>query len=404
MTTFHWPSFGWDPGCSRCKTDEAILRHANYASMVEAWASPYQCGDKVQTAPIYFDDRLLIGSHDHKVHGIDVGTGLAFGAFPFSTGGPVKATGALVDLGGGVIAYIFGADDGFARAINANTGVLIWDTELDGAVRGSTVIDADAGVAFLGTTSDPGSAYGLDVTDGSIIWRFDTVNITSGDAGACEQPLSLFEGLLYVPSGRDAIALDPTDGSLDFVWHTGADIASAIAFGVTPDDDAFMVVGSTDHTLQAFNPRDRTRRWIDYQPGDVFATPVVDGPDRLIVDGEHNWRMKVAGLEAFVGEIEFVKDADPKPAPSAAIQASPAMVRPSTDPADFADVIHAIAYMANDGRWCAWQTKRDDGSNPSFKFPSGSTRSAIDIYSPPTLANGHLFGGREDGKVYAFRV
>jgi outer membrane protein assembly factor BamB len=402
VTEFHWPMWGWDAPGSRCKTNEALIRRANYGSMVEAWAAPYQCGDKIRTAPIYFDDVVLLGSHDSKVHGIDVATGLARAGFPFVTGGPVKATGALVDLGAGVIAYIFPSDDGFAYAIDANTGVQIWKVPLDGPGRGSTVIDPVNGIAYMGTTAAPGSAWALDVTDGSTVWSLDMVDLAASNAGAIETALTLFEGLLYASSGFIVVAMDASDGSPERIFRAVNTINTAPAIGVTPDDDAFLLFGSSDHVVYAHDPRNGERRWMELESGDVYATPAIDWVDRKIGCGTHNWDMRIYGLE--VDDMNFLKSADPSPVPSAAVQASAAIVRPSTDPGDVNDALIFDAYMANDGRWCGWQITHLDQSNPTFRFPTGSTRSLIDIYSPPTAANGHLFGGREDGKVYAFKV
>jgi alcohol dehydrogenase (cytochrome c) len=125
-----------------------------------------------------------------------------------------------------------GASDAHVFALNASDGKIIWDVPLDVAGPGVSIPMAPLawdGMVFIGNAGGDnagitGHMYALDVNDGHVIWKFNTVPDSgparetwpaaakgipiSGGAFWTSISLDTQNGVLYVPAGNPAPDFD----------------------------------------------------------------------------------------------------------------------------------------------------------------------------------------------------
>jgi len=144
--------------------------------------------------------------------------------------GPVRiATRAprrLAARGAVQASAVFDADDrvfiadmaGWVQAF-ANTGVSLWQQQLDGAVSATPAVDLGAGRVFVGTQT--GWVYALATADGSVLWRKRVP--TKSDARIVSDLLLLTAQPRVVLSswGGRFSALEAATGEIGHNWDAG---------------------------------------------------------------------------------------------------------------------------------------------------------------------------------------
>ena len=132
---------------------------------------------------------------------------------------------------------------GYMYSIDANTGELIWDRQLELPVASSPAVGG--GKVFVG--SNDNYVYCFDAADGSLIWRFQTQGpVLSSPAVADGEVLfGSNDGFVY--------AIDESSGTLKWSYGIEKFVRSSPAIA---DDQVF--VGSDDGYLYAFGPRQKT--------------------------------------------------------------------------------------------------------------------------------------------------
>ena len=128
------------------------------------------------SAPVVVGDRLVIGSRDYFLHGLDAATGTARwrNTYWFSW---VESTPRVAD---GIL-YIGGSDFRRVSALDPRDGRQLWSTDVLGLSWGSPVLNSDsvfagtAGQDLPGTViSHQGGILALDRHTGAIRWRHET--------------------------------------------------------------------------------------------------------------------------------------------------------------------------------------------------------------------------------------
>lgn len=164
-------------------------------------------------------NRMFFGSSvDHHLHCYDLKTGKPLWTFP--TGAPIRLAPTVWE---GTV--YFGSDDGFAYALEAASGKLLWKLR-PGPVedwllaRGNMIsrwpvrtgITIDDGIAYFGAGIFPHEdvfLYAVDAKTGKTIWKRD--NISEEDAGRNDLSpqgyMLTSENSLFVPSGRSLPAM-----------------------------------------------------------------------------------------------------------------------------------------------------------------------------------------------------
>ncbi|XHH07697.1 MAG: PQQ-binding-like beta-propeller repeat protein [Candidatus Bathyarchaeia archaeon] len=160
----------------------------------------------------------------------------------------------------------FGHDLSGARYSSSTapkTSQILWQTQLDGAVRTSVTISGST--AYVGCFG--GSVYALDGSTGNTVWTYKTGdNVWSTPAEA--------NGIVYVGSNDWSIyALNAQNGGLLWSFPTGGGVfSSPIVVGNV------VYVGSTDSNMYALDAAKGVKIWNFTTAGQIRDTAaVVDG-------------------------------------------------------------------------------------------------------------------------------
>lgn len=256
----------------------------------------FDVGGWVRATPSVAEGVVYFGADDNKFYALDAKTGDKKWEFELGEGGE-QSSPTIAD---GVV--YFGAFDNYVYALNAKTGEQVWKFDAEASMLSSPAVTADS--LFIGTYagklfsidrktgkanwafkendkpifSSPvvnskmvtfGSydqhVYGLDVTDGSVIWRHKT------DGEIFSSPV-MAGGSIFIGSNDNHLyALDAGDGRVRWKANLNGAVFSSPA--VT---DHSIYVGSSDGHLYAVNRADGTERWryLVKKDANVWASPV----------------------------------------------------------------------------------------------------------------------------------
>lgn len=158
-----------------------------------------------------------------------------------------------------------GADDGRVYAFNGDTGAINWATTVHTAGIDSTPsLDAD-GTLYVGAGN---SVVALHAAMGAQKWRFET----AGDVES--SPTLALDGTLYF-GADDAkfYALDSSSGTLKwyFAFPDGGDTDSSPAIGV----DGTIYIGTDIGTLYALNGQQGALKWDFSAIGEISGAPAI---------------------------------------------------------------------------------------------------------------------------------
>ena len=168
------------------------------------------------SAPVIVGDRLIIGSRDYFLHGLDAATGAARwrNTYWFSW---VESTPRVAD---GIL-YIGGSDFRRVSALDPRDGRQLWSTDVLGLSWGSPVVTSDsvfAGAAGQDIASTViahrGGIVALDRHTGAIRWRHETVAPSGAPFNGIAGSLALTHDLI--------IGADVHGTVLALPHHTGA--------------------------------------------------------------------------------------------------------------------------------------------------------------------------------------
>jgi outer membrane protein assembly factor BamB len=176
-----------------------------------------------------------------------------------------------------------GSSDHGLYALRATDGSSIWRFETMGPVQSEPLYDGHEDVVFFG--SNDGALYKVKAADGALVWRFNTNAEISRKA-------VLQNGILYVVNANDTVvAMDAVSGQMRWTQHRspafGMEIAGYAGPLVTRDR---VYVAFSDGHVAAYDPLDGSERWpivdlsaeVEQAQGDVpryldvDTTPVFD--------------------------------------------------------------------------------------------------------------------------------
>ncbi|MHA1732877.1 MAG: beta-alanine-activating enzyme beta-propeller domain-containing protein [Promethearchaeota archaeon] len=213
----------------------------------------------------------------------------------------------------------FSGGDGAVYALDL-AGNLSWKTQLSAAVIRSTVgIDDSRGILCVG--SNDYNVYGLNITDGNLLWTFKT-----GKEVKSSPAIDGATGRVYVGSCDDFMyCLDVNDGHLLWKYETGGYIASSAALDGAKK---LVVFASYDEKVYGLNATTGEKVWSRIVAGKSLSSPVVDSNNNLVVlgnhegfviclstvDGGNKWTYptggKITSSVAVSGELLFVSSCD----------------------------------------------------------------------------------------------
>jgi eukaryotic-like serine/threonine-protein kinase len=124
----------------------------------------FKAGDTVLSSPSIVNDKVFVGSHDHRMYCLDAYTGEKI--WEYRTKDIVKSSPLIKGQG-----VYFGSLDGTFHCVDIEDGEVIWqfDTKRNGGIAGSPAVSGSS--IFFGTLD--GFVFCLDMNSGEEFWRYD---------------------------------------------------------------------------------------------------------------------------------------------------------------------------------------------------------------------------------------
>jgi polyvinyl alcohol dehydrogenase (cytochrome) len=243
----HWNGWGVDPTQHRFQPAEmARLRADQVGKLKLKWAFGFAGANQAYAQPAVVGGRIFVGSVARKVYSLDAESGCIY--WVIQTDFAVRTAISVGASGDGWAAY-FGDQHGNVYAVDALSGKLLWETNLDPHpdvhVTGAPTL-AD-GRLYVGVSSleevsgaDPkdecckfrGSVSSLDAATGKVIWKSYTIAADSQPVRKNAQGVQL-----WGPSGAGIWSSPTVDLESRTVYVTTGDNYSDPP---TNSSDAFM--------------------------------------------------------------------------------------------------------------------------------------------------------------------
>ena len=359
-----WAQFRFDEGHDGLNPYENTISPSNAGNLINGWT--WHANGAVLSSPTYFNGLVIEGSNDHKV-----------------------------------------------RAITASTGKVAWTWTLDGAIPGSPAeacSPPDPCRVFVATNASVGSVYAAD-TKGKQAWHVTMgAPVSFSPALACVPPPCKqhcfpppCEEQLVVGDGQGIVrGLDPHDGHV--LWST-----SVAGAPFVPAD------------LGAQGPPDPERVFVTTDAGNVYALSVQDGSVQ--------WSAHVGGIPTSPAATHgFNPQPDPPGYGEVVVATDQGMVYEFNGETGHLDRSFGLAGPTS--RIPALGDVNGDGSSdivvgeksslngaPSTPGPTAVELQAfnvdgsqiwaadlgVSVLGAPSLANGLVWLGLEDGSLRAYR-
>lgn len=302
-----WPVFMHDPG----RTGHAGAGRAEGLKL--SWSRALHAG--VSASPVVAGGRLFVATESGNLHAIDMTTHKT--AWHYHTEGAIASTPAVA---GERIHFL--SRDGYLYTLSLD-GQLLWRFRTGGEPRFAAVggygLDASLGpvpdpwdlyqssplvrdgVVYFG--SSDGHVRALDAETGRLLWAYDAGDpVHSSPAWA--------DGKIVVGTwGTKLLALDAKTGALDWAFQGGAERKLSIMLGITaaPSVDGDTVyAGARDGFVYALDVATGALKWkYDAAGSWVLATAAID--DRNLWFGTSDTRLLVA-LDKQTGKERFRAD------------------------------------------------------------------------------------------------
>ncbi|MDX3636921.1 PQQ-binding-like beta-propeller repeat protein [Streptomyces europaeiscabiei] len=302
----------------------------------------------VKSAPVVSGGTVYVTSNDRKVYALDAATGTR--KWAYRTGDAIEASPFV---SGGTV-YV-GSRDGKVYALDAATGDKKWAYTTGAGVE-STPVEV-GGTVYVG--SGDAQVYALDARTGARKWAHRT-------EGSVETRPVVARGTVYVGSGDSKMyALDAATGDKKWTYPTRDWIESApVLSGDT------LYVGSRDETLYALDAATGTEKWSVASGDWQGSAPAVVG-DTVYVSGEG----ELMALDAATGRRTWQSTSVGYGTPYAPVVSEGVVYVVS------GDHVYAVDATTGDTNWT-----------------STTTSSAG---SAPAVADGTVYVGDDEGKVYA---
>jgi outer membrane protein assembly factor BamB len=343
------------------------------------WSSAAGSADRVEGSPIIGPDgTVYIGADDGKVYAFDGATGTIRWAAAVQTTG-VDSTAAL---GADGSLYV-GAGSGVV-ALDAATGHQKWRFETGGDVESSPTLAAD-GTLYFG--ADDARVYALDSSNGALKWYFAFPDGSDTDSS----PALGADGTVYIGSDKGTLyALDGRRGTLLWSFKSVGEISGAPAIGT--DGTVYISAlnsAKTESTTYAINGLTGAPRWQRVQSSQSAPSVAIGSDGTVFVGGVTvEPRAVVWALDASTGNQKWERWLEPGSTGLSAV---------SIDAA-------GILYLQSEYRVAVAGSGRLSALNPLTGvvlwelLTHGSSNS-----SPAIGADGTVYAGSDDGRVYAIR-
>lgn len=226
--------------------------------LAERWT--FDTGDKVESSPTVWRDRVFFGSFSGHLFAVDRDSGTEI--WRFDTGALVRASPSVV---GGIV--YFGSDDNHIHALDAMSGEARWRFALGpgGEQSSPAVID---GTVYVGAFDQ--HLYALDAATGAERWRYAT------EGGILSSP-AVTDGAVVIASMDGTLhSVDAATGASLWTFSPSTEpMFASPAIADISDHGATVFIGSYDDHVYAVDLATGEERWRFDTGGDIFGSPAV---------------------------------------------------------------------------------------------------------------------------------
>ncbi len=243
-----------------------------------AWT--YQTGGATMSPAIGLGGVVYVGSDDSGMRALDPDTGSLIWQFNTqfrcSYGLSIGADGTLY----------FGSLDHHVYAVDGTTGTQRWATDLGGEISSAPAVGPD-GKLYVGARNH--LFYALDGQAGSVLWTFPMGHDTASS------PAIGPDGAVYFGCYDDRLyALDSQTGNQRWAFTAGGDIQSSPAVA----DDGRLYFGSWDGNVYCVDSSNGQEMWRYATGGAVNSSAAIGGDGRVYIGSQAN---KLIALDADTG-------------------------------------------------------------------------------------------------------
>lgn len=213
----------------------------------------------VWATPLVVQDRVYIASMDHSLYAVDKANGTQLWQF---TGQPGALPASPVISDGTDRLLYFGSLGGNVYAVQAETGALEWETEVDGGIWSSPLlVQEEAGGStslFIGTLN--GSFYALDPQDGSEVWKQELPGEIRGVPAYVPGPTSA-TGKVYVGCENGRLYTFDAQTGQESLSPLGQQAQETSLYASPVFDGQVLYVVATDGRVFALDPERNAILW-----------------------------------------------------------------------------------------------------------------------------------------------
>ena len=281
-----------------CTLSNMLQVLADEGNNLEVWR--FKTNGKIRSTPIIDNDAIFVGSDDGVFYALNSQTGDII--WQFQTDCPVRSNGVIV---GNMICFESG---NVLYAIDVQSGLKLWETVL---VEGDVTNEIDAwdyfrssplfvdGVIYIG--SEQGVLKGVDVSDGSVVFQYQT-DIQSTIR---IPPLWMGGALFFGDWAGTMYCVDVDSDSLLWRLETGKSCN-----GPAVTDGQSIFIGGRSTSVFSIDAQTGTINWQYTDPiGSWICAPPVIVEDRLFIGGSDNHSMlcfdKETGELIWETEVDF---------------------------------------------------------------------------------------------------
>jgi outer membrane protein assembly factor BamB len=147
-----------------------------------------------------------------------------------------------------------GTSDGGLYALRASNGSSIWRFETIGSVQSEPLYDADLDMVYFG--SDDGALYAVHASDGTLVWRYDS------GAEVARRPVLVGEALYFANAADNLFAIDRRSGKTRWHVHRTPALGMEISGYAGPAvDHGTVFFAFSDGQVGAYDAGDGSERW-----------------------------------------------------------------------------------------------------------------------------------------------
>ncbi len=216
-----------------------VLRAVRLEDRGVGWSYTIKDYKAIQSAPTVVDNLVFIGGDDCELRALDAETGELVWSYETE----FKITGSPCVVGDRLIV---GSADGFVYAFERKTGAPLWKYEAGQPVICSVAGDAEN--VYLGSFDR--QVHAVDIRTGTNTWMFKT-------GGAIRSGVAVTEDAVYTGSDDGQVyAIDKRTGKQRWAFQTGGYVEAAPAV-----DDRAVYIGSLDGIFRALDRKTGTVLW-----------------------------------------------------------------------------------------------------------------------------------------------